>query len=161
MRIPEDGSRCAGNAKFPIDQGIDVGFEYVRGEPAAQEHLAELLGIFSNVGLVGSDVRDRQQRYEFPKDLLLVVCNVSLNRGARLRSTIKACDKKRKPCYSFLSLHVAKRIPLLAEEGWRDSLIEAVAPGWSVRRNISADLLSFALSGSRFAHPSPPLRRGG
>src|SRR2546429_4759687 len=25
-------------------------------------------------------------------------------------------------------------IPLLAEEGWRDSLIEAVAPGWSVWR---------------------------
>src|SRR2546427_12789324 len=34
-----------------------------------------------------------------------------------------------------------KSIPLLAEEGWRDSLIEADAPGWSVRRNISADLL--------------------
>ena len=32
-------------------------------------------------------------------------------------------------------------IPLLAEEGWRDSLIEAGAPGWSARRNVSAELL--------------------
>src|SRR5947208_15590783 len=28
-------------------------------------------------------------------------------------------------------------IPLLAEEGWRDSLIEAGAPGWSVRLKSS------------------------
>ena len=32
-------------------------------------------------------------------------------------------------------------IPLLAEEGWRDSLIEDGAPGWSARRYCSADLL--------------------
>src|SRR5207249_6976174 len=37
--------------------------------------------------------------------------------------------------------HISFLVPLLAEEGWRDSLIEAGAPGWSVRRNRwNADL---------------------
>ena len=35
---------------------------------------------------------------------------------------------------------MSERIPLLAEEEWRDSLIEAGAPGWSVRRNVCLDL---------------------
>src|SRR5213594_4844482 len=44
-------------------------------------------------------------------------------------------------------------IPLLAEEGWRDSLIEAGAPGWSVRRNLSAGLTTPSAPSLRSAHP--------
>ena len=39
-------------------------------------------------------------------------------------------------------------IPLLVEEGWRDSLIEAGAPGWSARPKRFAELTT----------PSAPLR---
>ena len=40
-----------------------------------------------------------------------------------------------------LANEVGFQIPLLAEEGWRDSLIEAVAPGWSVRPKRFAGVL--------------------
>ena len=44
-------------------------------------------------------------------------------------------------------------IPLLAEEGWRDSLIEAGAPGWSARRKRYADLTTPSALSLRSAHP--------
>jgi len=59
-------------------------------------------------------------------------------------------------------------IPLLAEEGKRDSLIEAGAPEWSARRQSirrSDHYYGFALSRSRFAPvcaygAATPLRGG-
>ena len=54
-----------------------------------------------------------------------------------------------------------ERIPLLAE-GWRDSLIEAGAPGWSVRRNVTPvrpPRLRRQPAGCRRSHPSSA-RRG-
>jgi len=65
---------------------------------------------------------------------------------------------------------VARTIPLLAEEGWRDSLIEAGAPGWSVRRTCGErrsflEASPYRARASR--HPvcaygaaTPPLRGG-
>src|SRR5439155_17424349 len=47
----------------------------------------------------------------------------------------------------------AKGIPLLAEEGWRDSLIEAGAPGWSVRPRRFATLTTPSAPSLRSAHP--------
>ena len=91
MRIPEDRARCAGNPELSIDQRIDIGFEYLGREATPREHLPELLGVLSNVGFVGSDVRDRQQRYELAKNLLLMLGNVSLNRGPRLCRTVQTC----------------------------------------------------------------------
>src|SRR5437762_5956492 len=44
-------------------------------------------------------------------------------------------------------------IPLLAEERWRDSLIEAGAPGWAVRRNVPAELTTPSAPSLRSAHP--------
>src|SRR5438093_11708684 len=42
-------------------------------------------------------------------------------------------------------------IPLLAEEGWRDSLIEAGAPGWSVRTERFAELTTPSATSLRSA----------
>src|SRR5206468_7750739 len=70
--------------------------------PTPREHLPELLSVLSNVGFVGSNVRDRQQRYELAKNLLLMLGNVSLNRGPRLCSTRNARhSQKQKPSYRF------------------------------------------------------------
>src|SRR5438093_4158644 len=44
-------------------------------------------------------------------------------------------------------------IPLLAEEGRRDSLIEAGAPGWSVRPKRFAGLTTPSAPSLRSAHP--------
>ena len=57
----------------------------------------------------------------------------------------------------------ACNIPLLAEEGWRDSVIEAGAPGWSVRRNFSAVLVvsQFENRECLASEEYSPPRRGG
>src|SRR5881628_3885380 len=44
-------------------------------------------------------------------------------------------------------------IPLLAEERWRDSLIEAGAPGWSVRPEYVAELTTPSAPSLRSAYP--------
>ena len=61
-----------------------------------------------------------------------------------------------------LANEVGFQIPLLAEEGWRDSLIEAVAPGWSVRpKRFAGVLLRLRPIGLALrATPSAPPARG-
>jgi len=73
--------------------------------------------------------------------------------------------------FEAYEIGVGGGIPLLAEEGWRDSLVEAGAPGWSVRHPFprsdhpicvftSLGAASIEASPYRARAPRPPLRAG-
>ena len=89
MRIPQDRSQRAGNPKLSIDQRIHVGFKNLSSESAPLEHLAEIVGIPSDVRFVGGDIWDRQQCYQLAEDFLLMLSHVSSDCRPGLRAEIE------------------------------------------------------------------------
>src|SRR5207237_2813546 len=82
VRVPQDGSRCAWNPQFSIDQWIYISLEDLHGEPAPVEHLAQVFGVLPDIRFVGSDIRNRQQGDELRQNFRPVFAHVSFDRRA-------------------------------------------------------------------------------